>query len=116
MARKKGGPVKKPRAKKAPSPQPKPHRGRIQAQSQYPADPCEKSVAWGRDEPPTRADMLTHAEQAIRLNCREQAVQFINNAPAEGVEARLSISFRNHAMRGSVRIDIEVQAGRACAG
>ena len=99
---------------------PPPHRGRLQAQGRG----TEESEPWAQDEPPSKDevldcldqlwDKLSPAEQKDREPCYKDAGRFIRQAPATGVDAPYSKSFRNRRLRGGVRIDFEIQTGKAC--
>jgi hypothetical protein len=56
---------------------------------------------------------LSRAEQEEREQCFEDARRFVQQAPAAGVDVG-SKSFRNRKLRGGVRVDIEIVAGKAC--
>lgn len=96
------------------------HRGRLQAQG----GGTEKSQKWERDTPPTKSELvklldtlwatLTRGEQDDRKECYVDMKKYIEQAPAGGIPAPLSKSFRNRKLRGGVRIDLEIRAGRAC--
>jgi hypothetical protein len=97
------------------------HRGRLQAQGGN----TEESEPWARDTPPTKAEMLamlerlwnrlSGSEQEEREACYEEVQRYIQRAPASGINAPFSKSFRNRKRKGGVRIDLEIRTGRACA-
>jgi hypothetical protein len=96
------------------------HRGRLQAQGPY----TEKSVSWSRSDPPTKTEVLDMLRRLVaklsareledRAECIEKVRRLIEQASADGIDAPVIKSFRNKKMRGGVRVDIEVQAGKAC--
>jgi hypothetical protein len=96
------------------------HRGRLQAQGPY----TEKSVSWSQADPPTKREMLKRLERLVagltareladRVGCLDNLRHFIEEAPVEGIDAPVIKSFRNKKMRGGVRVDIEIQTGKAC--
>jgi hypothetical protein len=99
--------------------EPPPHRGRVQAQG----GGTEKSVAWSQDSPPTVDDllrmldeleaMLTPAERRVREKGFEQARSFLQDtASAKGLDAPTRKSRPIPKVRGGVRVDIEVIAGK----
>jgi hypothetical protein len=57
---------------------------------------------------------LSPQEQEDREECFEKAQKFIEKAPATGCDAPYSKSWTNRKMRGGVRVDIEIQLGKAC--
>ena len=94
-----------------------PHRGRIQAQG----GGTERSVSWAQDKPPTTEDglrlvtdliaKLTAAEFNERAPAFEKAREFITRAGEHGgVDAVISKSW---AVRGAIRVDLEVKVGKA---
>ena len=97
-----------------------PHRGRIQAQGPN----TEESESWTREEPPTKSEMiarldsvwgkLSHREQEERAECFEAAGRCILTAPKDGIDAGRPKTFRNRKLRGGVRVDLEIETGRAC--
>jgi hypothetical protein len=105
--------------KKLPQPGPAPHRGRLQAQGPG----TEKSVPWNTESAPTKSELLamldqlwallTAAEREERNACYEAAKSYIARAPAQGIDAPFSITFRNRKRRRGVRIDLEIRAGTA---
>ena len=107
-------------AKQLPIPAVQPvHRGRIQAQG----PDTEQSEAWAQPDPPTKNamiallnalwDKLSSAEQYERQKCYEEVLAYIGSAPTTGIDAPLKKTFRNRKLRGGVRIDVEVQTGKA---
>ena len=101
----------------------KPHRGRLQAQS----DTIEESEAWAQDEPPTSQEglkMLKQLEEKLSKKERQkrekqfkQAERFITNAgKAGGIGSPLKISFENEDLGDGTRVDIEVSAGWFAVG
>jgi hypothetical protein len=93
--------------KSRPAKAPPVHRGRLQAQG----PDTEKSVAWARETPPTKSEMLamldrlwaklTESEREEREECLEKVRQYIQEAPATGINAPVpSKSFRNRKLRG----------------
>ena len=106
-------------SQQTPSGAPPPHRGRVQAQG----GGTEKSVSWAQEDPPAVSDLfrmldelealLTASEKRAREEAFRQARRFVENVPRPGLAAGTKKSFpRNN--RGSIRADIEVQAGLAC--
>jgi hypothetical protein len=57
---------------------------------------------------------LSPTEQAERAGCYADARKYIQQAPANGIDAPFSKSFRNRKRKGGVRIDLEIRAGKAC--
>jgi hypothetical protein len=106
--------------KSAAEPEPPAHRGRVQAQG----GGTEESEPWARDTPPTKGEVLallhrlwqklSAAAQEERADCYAEAQRSVERAPAEGINAPYSKTFRNRKRRGGIRIDIEIRAGRAC--
>ena len=100
--------------------QPLPNRGRLQAQG----PDTEESVAWNREQTPTKREMLamldelwaklSRREQQEREECLTAARSYIQQCPATGVAAEFAKTFRNRKLRRGVRIDLEVRAGSAC--
>lgn len=100
---------------------PPPNRGRLQAQGPY----TEESEAWPPPEsPPTKSEMikmldqlwgkLSSQEQEDREECFEKARKWIESRPPTGVDAPCPKTWQNRKMRGGVRVDLEVQLGKAC--
>jgi hypothetical protein len=95
------------------------HRGRVQAQG----GGTEKSVAWAQSTPPTASDgqrmlddlaaQLTDAELQARQAAFAQARAFISRAAQAGGVGPIKKSFPFKAVRGGIRVDIEVQKGTA---
>jgi hypothetical protein len=103
------------------SAKPPPNRGRIQAQG----PDTEESEAWPPpDAAPTKSQMLeklelvraklSPQEQEDREECFDKARRFIERAPPTGYDAPCIKSWPNRKMRGGVRVDIEIQLGKAC--
>jgi hypothetical protein len=99
------------------------NRGRVQAQG----PDTEESVAWPPPESaPTKEEMLsmlsklkgklTARELDDRSECFEKAQKFVEEAPVTGYDAHCIKSWANRKMRGGVRVDIEIQLGKACVG
>ena len=104
--------------------EPKPHRGRWQAQG----DDMEemRSQKWEEAEPPPIRQMLTMledlweslsaSERRNREECYREAKRYTENRRREGmIHATHRKSFNNRKKRGGIRIDLEVLAGQACA-
>lgn len=98
-----------------------PNRGRVQAQG----PDTEESEAWPPpDTPPTKSEMLdmidrlwhklSRQDQDDREECFEKARKFVEKAPAAGYDAPCIKTWPNRKMRGGVRVDIEIQLGKAC--
>jgi len=95
------------------------HRGRVQAQG----GGTEKSVPWVQSTPPTASDgqrlldelaaQLTAAELQARQDAFVQAREFIDRAASAGGVGPVKKSFPRKAVRGGIRVDIEVQRGMA---
>src|SRR5262245_4883808 len=95
------------------------HRGRVQAQG----GGTEKSVARAQSTPPTASDgqrmldelagQLTDAELRARQSAVAQAREFINRAAQAGGVGPVKKSFPLKPLRGGIRVDIEVQKGKA---
>lgn len=95
------------------------HRGRFQAQG----GGLERSVAWGQPTPPTVAQGLTmvsalygslsRTEQKDRATAYAQLIRWISKRPPGGVYAEFKDSFPKPALRGGIRMDVEVLAGKA---
>src|SRR6266852_2267443 len=95
------------------------HRGRVQAQG----GGTEKSVPWAQSTPPTANDgqrmldelaaQLTDTELQERQDAFAQAREFINRAAQAGGVGPMKKSFPRKAVRGGIRVDIEVQKGIA---
>lgn len=106
--------------KSSSGPGPPAHRGRLQAQG----PDLEKSEAWAQDDPPTKSQMLewlerlweslSHREQEERKDSYQKAKKCIEQAPAGGIDAHVKKSFPNRKLRGGVRIDLEIETGKAC--
>src|SRR5207249_11132287 len=95
------------------------HRGGVQAQG----GGTEKSVPWAQNAPPTASDgqrmldelaaQLTDAELQARQDAFAQAHEFISRAAQAGGVGPVKKSFPRKALRGGIRVDIEVQEGIA---
>src|SRR5262249_5922511 len=87
------------------------HRGRVQAQG----GGTQKSVPWAQSSPPTASDgqrlldQLTDAELRTRQAEFAQARGFIDRAAKAGGVGPVKKSFPLKAVRGGIRVDIEVQ-------
>ncbi|HEX8127776.1 MAG TPA: hypothetical protein VF527_01515, partial [Pyrinomonadaceae bacterium] len=101
------------------------NRGRIQAQGSNPG--VEISIAWSREDVPSKVDgqawldsvwnKLTASQQRDRQEAYEDAGRFINRAPQDGYLAPISRTFQNTQPRDPrARIDIEIITGRAFEG
>jgi hypothetical protein len=101
--------------------QPPPHRGRVQAQG----GGTEKSEKWAQDDPPKVSEVLsfldrleaqlTPAERRLREEALQQAREYVRNAGGRGgLHAPVHKSFPRKRLRGGIRVDLEVIAGRAC--
>ncbi len=96
----------------------KPHRGRIQAQS----DSLEESVSWAQDEPPTLQQGLEMTEQLKnKLSKKElkkrttqfnELERFMKNAKdGGGIYSPMFRSFQNDDFDDGTRVDFELWAG-----
>ena len=95
------------------------HRGRVQAQG----NGLERSIPWGQPTPPTVAQgvgmlnslygLLSRSEQGERELALAQAIRWVQGRPPAGVYAVVKMSFPRPALRGGVRMDIEVLVGKA---
>ena len=102
-------------------PEEHPHRGRVQAQSDY----LEQSVAWTEKIPPTKIEghamlaslqgKLSKAELAIRADAFARATRFINQAGPGGVN-ETSKSYRVRERSDGSRVDVVVIKGIAFTG
>jgi hypothetical protein len=82
------------------------------------------SESWAQEEPPKKRavlglldslwNKLSPKEKRDREPCYLAAKKFIQQAPATGIDAPYSKSFRNRKLRGGIRIDIEIKTGKAC--
>ena len=108
------------KTKKAKEP-PKPHRGRVQAQG----GGLDESVRWGTDSPPTMSMVLgyidelegklTESEREEReLGFRQIREHVRRLAAAGGMDAPHLPSFPKPPLKGGIRVDLEILAGRAC--
>ena len=98
---------------------PQQHRGRVQAQG----GGLEKSLRWELPTPPTAIfgvglatslySSLTRGQQEERAKAFAQLVRWISSRPPAGVYAVVKESFPKPALRGGIRMDIEVLAGMA---
>ncbi|CAM3067355.1 hypothetical protein COSO111634_00590 [Corallococcus soli] len=98
---------------------PEDHRGRIQAQG----GGLEKSVPWMQCLPPPAAQgvawagavyaMLTKREKEERATAFAQLTRWVLARPPAGVSAVVKMSFPKPALRGGIRMDVEVLAGKA---
>jgi hypothetical protein len=78
---------------------------------------------WAQDDPPTKSEMLNRLEQLWgklssreqdeREECYEKAKRYMEQAPAGGIAPHKK-TFRNRKLRGGVRIDLEIETGKAC--
>lgn len=95
------------------------NRGRFQAQG----NGVEKSAPWAtnndfyKDNGIERIDNLEAQLTAVELYERNIALQkarsFVNFAPAEGHFGQLKKSFHNNIQQRRIRIDLEINAGKA---
>lgn len=96
----------------------KKHRGRFQAQG----DGLEESESWSQDEPLTKSAALrllsrlkaklSGKERARREKAFEKAEHYIRNAE-DGIDSPLKKSFYDDKRNRSIRVDIEILAGKA---
>lgn len=98
-----------------------PNRGRVQAQG----GGTEESEAWPPPETsPTKSQMLvmlerlraklSRREKEDREDCFQKARKCIVNAPPAGYDSHCIKTFPNRKMKGGIRVDIEIQLGKAC--
>ncbi|MFL5358507.1 hypothetical protein [Archangium sp.] len=98
---------------------PEDHRGRFQAQG----GGLEKSIPWMQPLPPPVAEglalatalysSLSRAEQKERATGYAQLTRWVASRPPAGVAAVVKMSFPKPALRGGIRMDVEVLAGMA---
>ncbi|RKH11639.1 hypothetical protein D7V97_10655 [Corallococcus sp. CA053C] len=98
---------------------PEDHRGRVQAQG----GGLEKSLPWMQPMPPPAAQgvalagavyaMLTKREKEERATAFAQLTRWVLARPPAGVSAVVKMSFPKPALRGGIRMDVEVLAGKA---
>ena len=98
-----------------------PNRGRVQAQG----GGTEESESWPPPtSPPTKSQMLvmlerlraklTRRERDDRESCFQKARKCIVEAPSTGYDSHCIKTFPNRKMKGGIRVDIEIQFGKAC--
>jgi hypothetical protein len=95
------------------------NRGRFQAQG----GGLQKSTPWATNNEVSKTDghdmidslsaQLTDTELALRQNAIEKIKGFITNAPYGGCSAPIIKSYSDDLKNRSIRIDLEVRAGRA---
>lgn len=59
-------------------------------------------------------EKLSDKEREERRDCFEQARRLVTAAEQAGGLDRVSKSFTNRKKKGGIRVDLEINAGRAC--